>query len=71
MQEKMRDRYGLLFSRYETAFCNWELTEMQRKLWLTSLVAFVQPGTVTQVMFALLIANVFTVMHIKFQPASV
>ena len=63
----MCDRYGLLFARYEPPFYNWELTEMQRKLWLTSLVAFIEPGTVTQVMFALAIATVFTVIHIKFQ----
>ena len=50
---------------------DWELTEMQRKLWFTSLVAFVQPGTITQVMVALLLTTIFAVMHIVAIPFEV
>jgi len=65
---KMKDRYGLLFARYEPEFFYWELTEMARKLALTSLVIYVKSGTLLQVLTAMGIAIIFLLMHFKYQP---
>merc|ERR1712072_452359 len=65
---KLKRRYGMLYARYEQQYYYWELTEMARKLLLCSLIIYVQPGTIMQVIGAMAIASIFTCAHIKCQP---
>merc|ERR1719478_666838 len=65
---KLKRRYGMLYARYEQKYYYWELTEMARKLLLCSLIIYVQPGTIMQVIAAMAIASIFTCAHIKCQP---
>ena len=50
------------------SLCRRELSEMARKLFLCSLIIYVQPGTIMQVIGATAIASIFTCAHIKCQP---
>lgn len=68
VSHKVQKRYGLVYLRYEKKYFFWELTEMQRKLLLTSVISFIARGTMLQVVASIIIAVVFLIAHIKYQP---
>jgi len=66
--EKCQDRLGFLFERYEPQCYWWEVTEMNRKLLLCSVIVFIVPGSITQIVSALAIATFFFAIHFKYTP---
>ena len=48
-QRRHEARFGILYSRYRPECRWWELIEMSRKLALTGLVVYIEPGSATQV----------------------
>lgn len=56
-------RYGFLYQKYELRCWWWELLEMFRKLMLTSVLIFVQPGSLSQIVFGMLVSFVCLLLH--------
>lgn len=61
-------RYGFIFEQYNPDAFYWELLELLRKLMLTSLIMFVDPGSTAQLAWALAISTSFLVALIMVNP---
>eukprot|EP00966_Prymnesium_polylepis_P158845 3671644-Prymnesium_polylepis.2 len=51
-RQRMKQRFGVLFGRYNDRAWWWELVEVARKLTLVALLVFVADNTATQIFFA-------------------
>ncbi|KAK3281532.1 hypothetical protein CYMTET_10676, partial [Cymbomonas tetramitiformis] len=59
---------GLLYAGYHVGAWHWEFVELLRKLILTSLIIFIDPGGPLQIICALLVVFLVLVMNLKSSP---
>jgi len=56
-------KLGFLYKKYEPEWYGWELVEMSRKLLLTSVIIFIEPGSSTQIIAGMLISFFMLILH--------
>lgn len=66
-QAKFAGRFGFLYAKYEPQYYWFEILEMFRKVSLLGVSLFIAPGTMKQILFCLVLAIMFMVIHIKLQ----
>jgi len=64
----VRYRYGFIFDQYCPHAFYWEICELLRKLFLASLLTFVDPGTTAQLIWALMICLFFLILQVLILP---
>ena len=65
---ELENELGFLYAGYDREYYWWEVIECFRKLMLTGLITFVNPGTSSQLFAAVLISQVFIVLYARQKP---
>jgi hypothetical protein len=66
--EEVEAELGFLYAGYEREYWWWECVELLRKLALTSLITFINPGTSSQLFIAVIMAQIFITLYARQQP---
>jgi hypothetical protein len=62
------DRIGFLYEPYRREFMWWDVLETMRKLYLVTVVAFFQSGSIVQIVLSILVSVVALAYHTKARP---
>jgi hypothetical protein len=65
---ELEEELGFLYAGYERQYYWWEVVECFRKLILTGMITFINPGTSSQLFSAVLLSQVFIVLYARQKP---
>ncbi|KAL1515437.1 hypothetical protein AB1Y20_002063 [Prymnesium parvum] len=68
MDRRYARRMGILYSKYQRGCWWWEVFDISRKLLLTSVLVFIEAGSVLQIWVGIFISLLALVMTVQFRP---